>query len=143
MKKHIYFAAPLFTEAELRWNSETAYKLRAAGHEVFLPQEIEQTFIDPSTGEKKRNYAAAIFASDKKAVNEAYLIVAILDGSDVDSGTAWEVGYAVGLGIPVIGVRTDFRIFYHEEKINLMIEQSCIKLLKNVDELLNHLEKTK
>jgi nucleoside 2-deoxyribosyltransferase len=34
--------------------------------------------------------------------------LAIMDGADPDSGTAWEVGYAYGKK-PVILVRTDFR----------------------------------
>lgn len=36
-------------------------------------------------------------------------VVAFLDGSDVDSGTAAEIGFAAALGVPVVGVRLDFR----------------------------------
>ena len=36
-------------------------------------------------------------------------VLAILDGSDVDSGTAAEIGYAAALGVPVVGLRTDIR----------------------------------
>ena len=37
----IYFAGPLFTAAERDWNVALCGALRAAGHEVFLPQEQE------------------------------------------------------------------------------------------------------
>lgn len=37
-------------------------------------------------------------------------VVAILDGVDVDSGTAAEVGYAYALGKRIYGLRTDFRL---------------------------------
>ena len=36
-------------------------------------------------------------------------ITANLDGVDVDSGTAAEIGFVSGNGLPVFGVRTDFR----------------------------------
>lgn len=37
------------------------------------------------------------------------LVVALLAGPQVDDGTAWEIGYAHAKGMPVIGIRTDFR----------------------------------
>jgi nucleoside 2-deoxyribosyltransferase len=36
-------------------------------------------------------------------------VLAVLDGSDVDSGTAAEIGYAAALARPVVGLRTDTR----------------------------------
>lgn len=63
-------------------------------------------------------------------------MVAVLDGADVDSGTAWEIGYAYAKGKPVLGLRTDFRTLGIEGNVNLMIESSVI-LCKNMQELLN------
>src|SRR6185312_13858626 len=37
-------------------------------------------------------------------------VVAILDGVDVDSGTASEIGFAFALGKRIVGLRTDFRL---------------------------------
>ena len=37
----LYLAGPLFTTPERVWNAEVTAALRAAGHEVFLPQEQE------------------------------------------------------------------------------------------------------
>ena len=94
----VYFAGPLFTTAERAWNAEVVAALRAAGHEVFLPQEKE-----PGKD------AAGIFAADVDGIDSADGLVAVMDGPDPDSGTCWEVGYAYGNSKPIVLVRTDFR----------------------------------
>jgi nucleoside 2-deoxyribosyltransferase len=93
----IYFAAPLFNAAERNWNAALVAAMRAAGHEVFLPQEQEPG----------RN-AAGIFVGDVAGIEWADVLVAIVDGADPDSGTSWEIGYAY-LKKPVVLVRTDMR----------------------------------
>jgi Nucleoside 2-deoxyribosyltransferase len=80
-------------------NAEVAAALRAAGHEVFLPQEQE-----PGKD------AAGIFATDVGGIDWADGLVAIVDGADPDAGTSWEVGYAFRKK-PIVLVRTDFRSF--------------------------------
>jgi nucleoside 2-deoxyribosyltransferase len=94
----LYLAGPLFTTAERTWNAEVTAALRAAGHEVFLPQEQE-----PGRD------AAGIFATDVAGIDWADGLVAIMDGPDPDSGTCWEVGYAYGVRKPIVLVRTDMR----------------------------------
>jgi nucleoside 2-deoxyribosyltransferase len=98
---HLYFAGPLFTQAERAWNTLMAAELSAAGHSVFLPQ-VEVKAI--ATLE-----ADAIFRVDVDGVRGADALVAILDGADADSGTCFECGIAYALGIPIVLVRTDFR----------------------------------
>ena len=93
----LYFAGPLFSAAERSWNAELAAALRGGGHEVFLPQEQE-----PGKD------AAGIFETDVAGIDWADALVAIMDGPDPDSGTAWECGYAYGKK-PIVLVRTDFR----------------------------------
>lgn len=94
----LYFAGPLFTTPERTWNAEVTAALRAAGHEVFLPQENE-----PGKD------AAGIFAADRAGIDWADGLVAIMDGPDPDSGTCWEVGYAYGTDKSIVLVRTDVR----------------------------------
>lgn len=117
MEKYIYFAAPLFTLGERNFNSSLTENLRQAGLKVFLPQEECQ-----GTHEE-------MFATCLKGVGEASIVVAILDGADADSGTCWEVGYACAKGIPVLGVRTDFRGTGDTEGFNLMLKFSCRTVL--------------
>lgn len=45
-----------------------------------------------------------------EAIDTSDGLFAILDGVDVDSGTAAEGGYAFGRGKHVCGLRTDFRL---------------------------------
>ena len=93
----LYFAGPLFTTPERQWNAEVTAALRAAGHEVFLPQEQEPGKDGPG-----------VFATDVGGIDWADGLVAIMDGPDPDSGTSWEVGYAFRKKSIVL-VRTDIR----------------------------------
>jgi nucleoside 2-deoxyribosyltransferase len=93
----LYFAGPLFSAAERSWNAELAAALRDGGHAVFLPQEQEPA-----------NDAAGILGTDVAGIDGADALVAIMDGADPDSGTAWECGYAFGKK-PIVLVRTDVR----------------------------------
>ena len=94
----LYFAGPLFTTPERTWNAEVVAALRAAGHEIFLPQEQEPGKDAPG-----------IFATDVGGIDWADGLVAIMDGPDPDSGTRWEVGYGYGTKKAIVLVRTDFR----------------------------------
>ena len=113
----LYFAGPLFSAAERAWNTEIVAELRAAGHEVFLPQEKEPG-LD----------AAGIFATDVEGIDGAAAVVAIMDGPDPDSGTAWECGYAYGKK-PIILVRTDIRAEAGPSTYNAMLTESATERL--------------
>jgi nucleoside 2-deoxyribosyltransferase len=52
----------------------------------------------------------AIGAQNEAAIRRSDIVVAVLDGVDVDSGTASEVGFAYGLGKRSYGLRTDLRL---------------------------------
>jgi nucleoside 2-deoxyribosyltransferase len=62
-----------------------------------------------------------------RLIDESRAVLASLDGQDVDSGTALEIGYAFAKGLLVVGVRTDIRLCADNEGgvVNLMIE-TCI-----------------
>jgi len=130
----IYQAGPLFTDAEKEFNRKVAEALRQAGHQVFLPQEHEQQLVP--------GYPAKIFAGDVRGLDDADAVVAVLDGSDVDSGTAWECGYAYAKGKPIFGLRTDTRIYGKEEKVNLMVQVPCRALAGTIANLLEALKAT-
>jgi nucleoside 2-deoxyribosyltransferase len=75
-------------------------------------------------------------------IAEADGIVAVLDGVDVDSGTASEIGYGFGLGKRIYGLRTDFRLAGDNEasivnlQIQYFIESSGGAVFTDVQELL-------
>lgn len=111
----LYFAGPLFSAAERAWNLELVAALRAAGHEVFVPQDQEPG-----------KTAAGIFATDVAGIDWADALVAAMDGPDPDSGTAWECGYAYARK-PVVLVRTDFRVLGGSDGVpyNPMLTESA------------------
>lgn len=48
--------------------------------------------------------------TNAERIDKSDAVLAILDGVDVDSGTAAEIGYAYAKGKRVYGLRTDFRL---------------------------------
>ena len=95
----IYLAGPLFTKAEQDFNKILCGALRNEGYEVFLPQDECKRMED----------SIDIFEKCLYGLDEADIVVAILDGADADSGTCWEVGYGYAKGKYIVAVRTDFR----------------------------------
>jgi nucleoside 2-deoxyribosyltransferase len=113
----IYLAGPLFTQAERAFNVAVKQLLRGYDFDVFLPQEAVKQTPDSKDALRK------IFYADLAGLAWCDWVVAVLDGSDVDSGTAWECGYAYGRGKPVFGLRIDFRKYSEHEDVNLMISE--------------------
>ncbi len=62
-------------------------------------------------------------AANVELIDRSAAVLALLDGTDVDSGTAAEIGYA-STRIPVIGLRTDVRPAGDNEgvTVNLQVE---------------------
>lgn len=94
----IYLASPLFTECEKRNVGDYAAHLRSQGHEVYVPMEhqIEDAWSIPN-----HVWARMVFEEDRQAINECDTVVCLYYGLYSDSGTAWECGYAYGIGKPV------------------------------------------
>jgi len=56
------------------------------------------------------------------------MVLVILAGSDADSGSCFEVGYAFAKSIPIVGLRTGFRGSGEHMGVNLMLTNSCLHL---------------
>jgi len=130
-----FLAAPLFSEAERDFNSKVAKRLRDKGFQVWLAQ--ESPFIHEGTSKEKEK----IYEEDISALKACDVVVAVLDGVEVDSGVAFEMGYAVAIGKPVIGLKTDHRTFSKMEDINLMLEVPLIKLCNSIEDVITELKK--
>jgi nucleoside 2-deoxyribosyltransferase len=111
----IYFAGPLFSEAERDWIRSTISKIeslaaqRGAKIEIIFPYDLITQAAIESLGEHAK---VEIFSRCKSHLDDADLMIALLDGSQVDDGTAWEIGYFYARKSPeqkIIGIRTDFR----------------------------------
>jgi nucleoside 2-deoxyribosyltransferase len=84
----IYFAGPLFTEYERDYISKSAEILREHGIDPFVPH--ESTFSeDPN---ETRSRAKICLDKDFFGINSANAMLAIVNGAEVDDGTACEIG---------------------------------------------------
>ena len=123
----IYLAGPLFTQPEWIWNEALAQALQTHLFDVILPQRASESMLSGT-----RSFdARLLFKRNVESILSTDVLVAILDGPDIDSGTAWECGYAFRAGKPVIGVRTDIRAGGDdpEHGINLMLSISCMSVI--------------
>lgn len=123
----IYLAAPVFSQCERIYNRRLAELLekQLPGTRVVLPQDFR---IPGRASFNDRRHLAALFKQCRCALQESDLVLAILDGADADSGVAFEVGYARGLGKPVVGLRTDYRQL-QLKGLNMMLAEGCTEIV--------------
>jgi len=119
-KTKIYLGGPLFSIGEKQFNlnltSSLAKKISAIS--FILPQKYAKKIG------KERDFAKKMFTYCIRAIDKADIVLCLLDGPDVDSGTALEIGYAFARRKPIIGVRSDFRNS-EVRGVNLMILGAC------------------
>ncbi len=122
----IYFAASLFTQVERKWNRLLADELKRLmpDLDIVMPQD----FKTAGKYNDSRHYGA-LFRMCVDGIDSSSAVLAIIDGAEVDSGVAWEMGYAYARGKPVVGVRTDFRPGA-EHGVNIMLSRSCRYLIR-------------
>ena len=106
----IYFAAPLFSQAEREFNSKAAGVLRENGFDVFLPQDYSGDIAVPDTDEKRRRLLMQFFAKDIEAIEASDVLLIVLDGRVPDEGACFELGYAYASGKICVGLKTDSRV---------------------------------
>lgn len=87
----------------------------------------ESTSLD--VAEKK------IFEADIMAMNNADIILAILNGAHIDEGVAFELGYCFAAGKRCIGLKEDIRQALPTGN-NPMISKSCERIFDNKHALL-------
>jgi nucleoside 2-deoxyribosyltransferase len=130
MQGRIFFSGPLFSEAERSYNASIAARLLKEGFEVWLPQ--EKGIVKKGTAPEKQY----LFKEDLEGIRGSAVILAILDGTDVDAGTAFELGYAHAIGKPLFGLKTDYRFFSPVENVNLMIEVAVRQIFRSLEEVI-------
>lgn len=95
---------------------------------VLTPQGFANSALKLPSGkarkERWQEVNRIIGRNNANAIEESDIIVAVLDGVDVDSGTASEIGYGVALGKIVIGYRSDYRLSGENEGcvVNMQVE---------------------
>jgi nucleoside 2-deoxyribosyltransferase len=119
----VYLAGPLFSDQDREMLLSIEKAFITAGLQCFLPhREVgDLSLLKAEIGEDPaRRY---VFDSDIRGVEDCAVVCALLDGTDVDSGTAAEMGYAHALGKPVFGLCTDH--FRRGRTINNVIWGVC------------------
>jgi len=128
-----YIAGPLFNEGE-RWFDEQIDAIaQKVGLETFLPHRDGKEML-PEIRDIN-----AIFKLDRDMVDASDVVIANLNGINVDDGTAWEIGYAYAKAKHLVGIRTDMRLSFEGQVVNLMIECSLNHVVKSLDELESYL----
>jgi|SRR6185312_1104485 len=110
------------------WDLDPKLKIRLNQLQTSEYQNINQW--------KDFNYLVAL--QNRISIQRCDFMIAILDGTDVDSGTASEIGYAVGIGKRVYGYRGDFRLISDNigSKVNLQVESFLQKIYFDWNELI-------
>ena len=142
----IYFAGPLFSAAERRFNLGLTQRLEATGFEVFLPQrdgaDRNRPPYDAMTPEERRR---AMFRLDRSRILDSDVFLFVLDGRVPDEGACVELGiahcqkYLQNSEKLLIGLHTDTRAAFVSARLNPMVrvpldyvvddEQSLLELL--------------
>lgn len=136
----IYLAGPFgFSEAGRAFHDGTIVaEVARLGHEPLDPwamhvtepaldAEIKAALAMPYGAAKRDTWRALnmrIGAKNRALIDACDMVFAVLDGVDVDSGTAAEIGYAFARAKPILGYRGDFRLSADNEGsiVNLQVE---------------------
>ena len=143
-KKAIYIAGPLFSIAEkqflIKFVDEIATKLNLDPINHFFLPHRDAGDLGIINGRED------IFKSDLDHLNKAEIVIAVLEGADVDSGTAVEIGYAFAKNKKIFGFLTDIRAYGNSreiQKLNNMVWGICNEgksIFHNIDDLCNNIK---
>ena len=138
MRNKIYLAAPLFSEAEKTFNKHLKTVL-SPYFDVYLPQEDGKLIVDMvKIGVSFEKASKVVFNMDIHAINNADILLIVLDGRTVDEGASMELGYAYSRGKRCIGLSTDPRTLLPYGQ-NPMID-GCLEItLHSIKSLLDFL----
>lgn len=116
-----YLANGLFGMGDRLLNSLIASEIRKeiAGIDLYVPQENDEI-------NDKNSYAdsIAIAKADMEKLKESDFLIAVIDGVEIDSGVAAEIGAFYMTGKPIFALYTDVRQLgrNNEKKIQALIE---------------------
>ena len=113
----IYIAAPLFSEMERSYIDNLVFDF---SQELKL-NPIEDFYVPHRDNEYNTYLESGIYDKNIQNLNDCNIMIALLDGKDVDSGTAFEIGYFEAQDKPVLGLLTDKRSYDERGDLNLKL----------------------
>ena len=151
----VYVASGLgFTEPGRHYAAAVLHpRLAAAGWGVLDPWHDEAGVVaatlalppGPGRAAALVRMSRHIGERNRRLLAAADAVLAHLDGADVDSGVAAEIGWAAARGVPVVGWRSDFRLAEHEASgVNVQVEDFVLvsggRLVISLDEAITALD---
>jgi nucleoside 2-deoxyribosyltransferase len=132
----IYLASPYgFAPSTRGFLQKMKSTLKKHGHQVIDPWEEGDSLFKASrrreghlSPEKRvdelNRLNHQIAERNRQAIESVDVVVAVLDGPDVDSGTASEIGFAFACGKTIFGYRGDIRLIGENEAtlVNLQVQ---------------------
>lgn len=147
----IYLASPLGFSPELKpYRDKIKQRLTKLGCKVLDPwnpkfhniiEEAKAIHEWPARITAFQDIARQIGKANEQMIRSCDVVLGVLDGPELDSGAASEIGFAAGLGKKCYGLRTDFRNSgdFDGIPINLQvlywIEASGGRLFRRIDEI--------
>ena len=153
----IYIASPLgFSEIwDNYYESKIKPEIEKLGFEILCPwkendtEELRETIAMDFSMERFNKFKKLneeIGERNRILIDDSDILLAVLDGTDVDSGTSAEIGYACAKEKKIIGYRGDWRRSGDNEAsiVNLQVEYfikySGGDIYKSFEEILEVLE---
>lgn len=149
----VYIASPLgFYEAgRYFYYTKLVPLITELGFEIrdpwaLTPIELTNSAKNLPDGQKRKEawkkVNCIIGENNIQAIEESDIIVAVLDGTNVDDGTSGEIGWSSARGKLIIGYREDFRLSSDNDgcMVNLQIERF---IYRNGGEIVTSLEALK
>ena len=146
----VYLASPLgFAASTKAYMEELEQALAGTGIEIINPwkSDFNAAFqrANAIAGYAERVVAlrrlnTEIGRDNEESIRVSDAVLAVLDGVDMDSGTASEIGFAFALGKRVHGLRTDIRLIGDNEgsvinlQVQYWIEASGGKIVRTLEE---------
>lgn len=126
--KNIYSAGGFFNDSQNELLTKVGEKLKQnpTVGEVYLPEKHQAVGEFGSLEWKVQTYNADIVA-----IQNSDVVVAAITDDSPDSGTIWEIGYAIGIGKPVI-------LYTDSDKTNLMLAMSIQLFIPENKRVVNH-----
>ena len=139
----IYLATSLFTVAEREFGFSLTKEIEKLEYKVYYPWRDagDEELIKRFNGNMSQ-VNDEIVRRNLEAIRQCEQLIAVVEGSDVESGTSMEIGFAHALGKKIRCLRTDFRT--QGERIgpvNIMISTPAERLYASVDELVDDLRR--
>jgi nucleoside 2-deoxyribosyltransferase len=139
-----YIASPLgFTEAGRLWYEQVYLPALAEVVEPVDPWSLTSAMevARATRAGRQAELTREIGRRNTEALRGCTMLIALLEGQELDAGTVAELGYAAGLGLRCHGLRTDLRQTGEDGavcnlQVQAFVEASGGQIVASLDELL-------